>query len=223
MLTTLIFDLDGTLLDTLDDLTDSVNYALSRHGLPRRTKAEVRRFLGNGIQSLMRQAVGQDTLPDDGFETVFRTFRTHYVEHCFDRTQPYPGIMSMLVQLQAHGIKTAIVSNKLHEAVQELNRRFFSTYIDIAVGESATVRRKPNPDAVLCALQQLGSTREEAVYVGDSEVDWQTARNAGLRVALVEWGFRDASYLHTLSPVSHFAPTAADLTQWAMAMSNDNV
>lgn len=216
MLTTLIFDLDGTLLDTLDDLTGSVNHALRQHGLPQRTKAEVRRFLGNGIRSLMLQAVGQNTLPDDGFETVFRTFRTHYVEHCFDRTQPYPGILSMLAQLQAHGIKMAIVSNKLHEAVQELNRRFFSTYIDIAVGESATVRRKPNPDAVLCALQQLGSTREEAVYVGDSEVDWQTARNANLRVALVEWGFRDPGYLHTLSPVSHFAPTADDLTQWVI-------
>lgn len=216
MLNTVIFDLDGTLLDTLDDLSNSVNYALYQHGLPQRTQAEVRRFLGNGIQSLMRQSVGQDTLSEADFDTVFRTFRAHYVEHCLDRTQPFPGIISMLQQLQAHGIKMAIVSNKLHEAVQELNRRFFSDYIDIAVGESATVRRKPNPDAVHCALEQLGSRREEALYVGDSEVDWQTARNAGLRVVLVEWGFRDADFLHTFSPVSFFARTADELTQWTI-------
>lgn len=197
MYDTVIFDLDGTLLDTLEDLADSVNYALRNHGLPERNVNEVRGFLGNGIRCLMRSSVG-DNLSDEAFEPVFQSFRTHYVAHCLDTTRPYPGIMALLEELHHRGVKMAIVSNKLDPAVKELNERFFSQYITSAVGESATVRRKPNPDAVLTALRELGSTSDHALYVGDSEVDLATAQNAGLSCVLVLWGFRDESFLRTL-------------------------
>lgn len=151
MIRTVVFDLDGTLLDTLGDLVASVNFALRQHQLPLRTVAEIRLFLGNGIRTLMRKSVG-DALGEEEFEAVFQTFRTHYVAHCLDTTAPYPGILSLLDELQRRGIQMAIVSNKLHPAVHELNERFFSHYIHSAVGESATVRRKPNPDA-LAALK----------------------------------------------------------------------
>lgn len=198
MLDTVVFDLDGTLLDTLNDLANSVNYALAKHRLPTRTIPEVRRFLGNGIRYLMKKSVGDNMQDDCEFEPVFQSFRSHYVEHCLDTTQPYPGIMPLLKALKQKGIKMAIVSNKLHPAVQELAHRFFEGYISSAVGESLTVRRKPNPDAVLAALNELGSTPNNAIYVGDSEVDLETSKNAGLRCALVTWGFRDESFLRSL-------------------------
>lgn len=203
MLDTVVFDLDGTLLDTLNDLANSVNYALAKHRLPTRTIPEVRRFLGNGIRYLMKKSVGDNMQDDCEFEPIFQSFRSHYVEHCLDTTQPYPGIMPLLKALKQRGIKMAIVSNKLHPAVQELAHRFFEGYISSAVGESLTVRRKPNPDAVLAALNELGSTPNNAIYVGDSEVDLETSKNAGLRCALVTWGFRDESFLRSLPLASN--------------------
>ena len=196
---TIIFDLDGTLLDTLDDLSNSVNYALRQHLMPQRSQKEIRSFLGNGIANLMRRSVPDGTT-DDKFNETFLTFREHYVDHCLDLTKPYVGIMSLLDELKQKGIKMAIVSNKLHPAVQELNERFFKGYINSAVGESATVRRKPNPDAVIAALRELKSTKEEALYVGDSEVDLATARNVGMACVCVSWGFRDRDLLRTLNP-----------------------
>ena len=198
MLDTVVFDLDGTLLNTLNDLANSVNYALAKHALPTRTVPEIRRFLGNGIRYLMKKSVGDNVKNDCEFEPVFQTFRSHYVEHCLDTTQPYPGIMPLLKDLKQMGIKMAIVSNKLHPAVQELAHRFFEGYISSAVGESLTVRRKPNPDAVLAALKELGSTASNVIYVGDSEVDLETSKNANLRCALVTWGFRDENFLRAL-------------------------
>ena len=211
MLNTIIFDLDGTLLDTLADLAASVNYALRTHQLAERTLPEIRQFLGNGIRYLMEKSVG-GAVTGDAFEKVFQTFRSHYVNHCLDTTAPYPGIMHALEALLAKGYKMAIVSNKLHPAVQELSERFFKGYITSAVGESATVRRKPNPDAVLAALRELKSEKSHAVYVGDSEVDLQTATNAGLPCILVTWGFRDESFLRTLplQPDTKFAHTAEE-------------
>lgn len=210
MLKTIVFDLDGTLLDTLGDLAASVNYALVSHNLPERSLEEVRHFLGNGIRRLMLDAVG-GKVQGDAFDEVFASFRQHYMEHCLDTTCPYPGIMSLLQQLKARGVKMAIVSNKLHPAVQELNQRFFSAYISTAVGESATVRRKPNPDAVLAALDELGSSPSEAIYVGDSEVDLATAQNAGLPCALVLWGFRDEDFLRSLPGASQFVSKPEEL------------
>ncbi len=212
MLDTIIFDLDGTLLDTLDDLANSVNYALRTHQLKERSIKDIRRFLGNGIRYLMTNAVDNAVTGDD-FEAVFQTFRTHYVAHCLDTTRPYTGIMQLLETLKSKQIKMAIVSNKLDPAVQELAERFFKGYIDSAVGESKTVRRKPNPDAVLKAMHDLGTTADHAIYVGDSEVDLETAKNAGLPCALVTWGFRDEDFLRSL-PLqrdTHFINQPAEL------------
>lgn len=213
MIKTVVFDLDGTLLNTLTDLANSVNYALRTNHLPECSEAEVRNFLGNGIRYLMQQAV-KNKVEGEEFEQVFQTFRQHYMEHCLDFTAPYAGIMQLLQQLKERGIKLAIVSNKLQPAVQELSDRFFKDYISSAVGESATVRRKPNPDAVLKALKDLGSTPEEAIYVGDSEVDLATSINAQMPCALVCWGFRDESVLRTLpqlQPSTRFAHNAEEL------------
>lgn len=191
---TVIFDLDGTLLDTLQDLSDSVNHALRTYGLPERTTAEIRNFLGNGIRRLVENAVPAGT--DEAlFEKTFACFREHYVRHCLDKTKPYPGIMPLLKQLKADGYRMAIVSNKWYTAVEELNARFFKDYMAAAVGESEAVRRKPNPDAVLAAMERLGSRPEESIYVGDSEVDIAVARNAGIPCVSVLWGFRDEECL----------------------------
>ena len=210
MLNTVVFDLDGTLLDTLGDLAGSVNYALRKHGLPECSLQEVRSFLGNGIVRLMQGAV-KNAVQGAAFEEVFQTFRSHYLEHCLDTTQPYPGILPMMEKLREAGVKMAIVSNKLHPAVQELSQRFFAELVTSAVGESETVRRKPNPDGVLRALKEMGSRPEDAIYVGDSEVDWETARNAGLRCALVCWGFRDEEFLRTLPGTFAYAQSPDDL------------
>ena len=210
MLNTVVFDLDGTLLDTLGDLAGSVNYALRKHGLRECSLQEVRSFLGNGLVRLMQNAV-KNAVEGVAFEEVFQTFRSHYLEHCLDTTQPYPGILPMMEKLRESGVKIAIVSNKLHPAVQELNRRFFADLVTSAVGESETVRRKPHPDGVLKALEELGSRPEEAVYVGDSEVDWETARQAGLRCVLVLWGFRDEDFLRGLPGVQAYLKSPDDL------------
>lgn len=213
MIRSILFDLDGTLLDTLDDLANSVNYALRTHHLPERSHTEIRSFLGNGIRNLMLDAVGRG-MSDEAFEPVFQTFRTYYVEHCLDKSKPFAGIIDLLKALQQRGITMAVVSNKLHPAVVELNERFFKDYITSAVGESATVRRKPNPDAVLAALSELGCSKDEAVYVGDSEVDLHTAQNAGMQCMLVLWGFRDEDFLRSLTGASLFAQCPADILSW---------
>ena len=194
MVKTIIFDLDGTLLDTLSDLTASVNHALRMHDMPLRTPQEVRRFLGNGVRRLMECAV-PDGAANPRFELAFADFKAHYVLHCQDSTCPYDGVDDMLVTLAQRGHRMAIVSNKLQAGVTELHRRFFSQTIDVAIGESAGVRRKPAPDMVNAALRELGVPREEAVYVGDSEVDLATARAAGLPCISVLWGFRDRDEL----------------------------
>lgn len=213
MIRSILFDLDGTLLDTLDDLANSVNYALRTHHLPERSHTEIRSFLGNGIRNLMLDAVGRG-MSDEAFEPVFQTFRTYYVEHCLDKSKPFAGIIDLLKALQQRGITMAVVSNKLHPAVVELNERFFKDYITSAVGESATVRRKPNPDAVLAALSELGCSKDESVYVGDSEVDLHTAQNAGMQCMLVLWGFRDEDFLRSLPGASLFAQCPADILSW---------
>lgn len=213
MIRSILFDLDGTLLDTLDDLANSVNYALRTHHLPERSHTEIRSFLGNGIRNLMLDAVGRG-MSDEAFEPVFQTFRSYYVEHCLDKSKPFAGIIDLLKALQQRGITMAVVSNKLHPAVVELNERFFKDYITSAVGESATVRRKPNPDAVLAALSELGCSKDEAVYVGDSEVDLHTAQNAGMQCMLVLWGFRDEDFLRSLPGASLFAQCPADILSW---------
>lgn len=209
---TVVFDLDGTLLDTLDDLVESVNYALEKHGLSLCTKQEVRSFLGNGIRFLMEKAVGERIASnEERFLPVFQSFRAHYVDHCLDATRPYEGIVEMLRALKEKGFKLAIVSNKLQPAVTELNERFFRDVISVAIGESADVRRKPFPDSVLKAMGELRSTCEQTVYVGDSEVDIETAKAVGIPCLSVLWGFRDEDFLRGKYPDAHFVWNVQDL------------
>ena len=194
MMKTVIFDLDGTLLDTLQDLSLSTNHALRSCGFPERTLAEVRTFVGNGVRQLIHRAVPQGTpLPQE--DACFQTFRAHYVLHCQDNTRPYPGIAQMLERLKGEGYRMGIVSNKLQAGVTELHRAWFDSVIDVAVGESDGVRRKPAPDMVVRALNELGSPAADAVYVGDSDVDLETARQSGLPCISVLWGFRDRAFL----------------------------
>lgn len=191
---TVIFDLDGTLLDTLDDLTGSVNTALRKNGMPERTRDEVCSFVGNGILKLMERAVPQGQA-NPLFAAAFQDFREDYAVHCSDHTKPYPGIMPVLKQLRDEGYRLAIVSNKADFAVKELRDIYFDGLIDVAIGERESVRKKPAPDTVLTALYELGAGKEEAVYVGDSEVDIETAKNAGMDEIAVTWGFRSREFL----------------------------
>lgn len=193
---TYIFDLDGTLLDTLDDLSAATNYALAQYGMPQHTKEAVRRFVGNGVRMLMVRAV-PDGEHNPLFESVLQAFREYYLQHAIDSTQPYDGIMEMLHELKRRGCRLAVVSNKFCTATEELCRHFFPDTIAVAIGENeaAGIRKKPAPDTVVEALRQLGATPEGAVYVGDSEVDVETARNSGLPCISVLWGFRDSDFL----------------------------
>ena len=193
---TYIFDLDGTLLDTLTDLAASTNYALRTHGMPEHTIDEVRRFVGNGVRKLMERAV-PDGADNPLFDEAFATFRQHYMEHSLDTTRPYEGIPDMLAALKAKGCHLAVVSNKMMAATQELCRHFFPETIEVAIGENEAegIRKKPAPDTVIAALRQLGVGEEGAVYVGDSDVDIDTARNSNLPCINVLWGFRDRDFL----------------------------
>lgn len=193
---TYIFDLDGTLLDTLSDLAASVNHALRTHGLPEHSIDDVRRFVGNGVRKLMERAV-PDGAANPLFDETFATFRQYYMAHSLDTTRPYEGIPETLEALKARGCHLAVVSNKMMAATQELCRHFFPDTIEVAIGEdeAAGIRRKPAPDTVFAALEALGVGKEDAVYVGDSDVDIQTARNAGIPCISVLWGFRDRDFL----------------------------
>lgn len=191
-----IFDLDGTILDTLEDLADATNYALGEHGYPLRTIEEVRRFVGNGIRKLIERAVPAG-LTQEEISGVHQTFSAYYQKHCADKTCPYEGIVPLLQRLRAAGCLTAVVSNKADAAVQPLCQQYFENLFDYAVGERAGINRKPAPDAVLEVLRRLGVEKIDAVYIGDSEVDIQTAANAGLDSIIVTWGFRDRAYLES--------------------------
>lgn len=191
---TYIFDLDGTLLSTLEDLKNSCNFALSSFGLPERTLEEVRQFVGNGVELLMKRAVPNNT-DNKLFTKVFETFKEHYLIHNLDTTKPYDGVLEMLDELNRAGKNIAVVSNKFYEATVELCRHFFGDRVRVAIGERADIRKKPAPDTVDEAFKLLGVSRENAVYIGDSDVDLATARNSNLPCISVLWGFRDKDFL----------------------------
>lgn len=208
-----IFDLDGTLLDTLEDLCASTNAALMQYGYPPRTIDEVRAFVGNGVKNLMLRALGiKEPRECPQFEEVFAAFKAHYALHSNDRTKAYPGVRELLEQLKNAGIAMAIVSNKLDAAVKRLNEIYFADRISVAIGENeaAGIRKKPAPDTVLEALAQLGVSTGEAVYVGDSEVDIATAKNSGLPCISVTWGFRSRECLEENGAV-HFCDTPGEV------------
>ena len=194
MYNTYIFDLDGTLLSSLADLAASCNYALLTNGMPERTLDEVRRFVGNGVKKLMERAT-PDGLQNPLFDKTLADFRQHYMKHNLDTTCPYEGVMPMLEELQRRGKKVAVVSNKFYAATQELCHHFFGDLVTVAIGEREDIRKKPAPDTVIEALRQLNATAEESVYIGDSDVDIDTARNAGMPCISVLWGFRDKDFL----------------------------
>jgi len=202
-----IFDLDGTLLDTLDDLQGSVNWALARHGFEGRGRQEVRSFLGNGMQRLIHLSLPERT--DPALEArVLADFKAHYAHHSAERTAPYPKVRELLEVLSGEGVLRGVVSNKGDFAVQDLIAEYFPGLFNIAVGEMEGIRRKPAPDTVLKVMDRLGVTSQEVVYIGDSEVDVETAANVGCACVAVSWGFRDRDQL-----VEAGAQTIVDTTE----------
>lgn len=189
-----IFDMDGTVLNTLDDLADSTNHALESCGLPKRTKDEVRRFVGNGIRLLIERAVPAGT-SSELIDKVFAEFKAYYALHCADKTCAYDGIVDALKELKSKGYKLALVSNKVDFAVQELCKDYFPNIFDIAVGEREGMRKKPAPDSVLEVLRVLDIEKNDAVYIGDSDVDYETSVNSGIDDISVTWGFRDKEFM----------------------------
>lgn len=204
-----IFDLDGTLLDTLDDLMASVNFALEKNGYEKRTKEEIRMFVGNGVVKLVERAAGLSQDMEE-FKHIFADFKEHYGEHCNDRTGIYDGMDRVLRVLRQENILTAIVSNKADFAVQQLKDIYFDGLVDAAIGESSGIRKKPAPDMVLKALDILKVSEDECVYVGDSDVDIMTAKNCGMDIISVLWGFRSKDFLMSNGAVT-FADTADEL------------
>ena len=195
MIQNLIFDLDGTLLNTLADLRESTNYALKKFDFPVRSTEEIRNFVGNGLRMLIRRAV-PNFADEETVDRVLAEMKAHYREHYHDGTVPYDGILPFLRKMKNCGFRMAIVSNKADPMVQLLRTLYFDDLISVAVGELEGVARKPAPDMVEIAMQRLGCTAENAVYIGDSEVDIETAKNAGLPCLSVGWGFRDEEILH---------------------------
>lgn len=193
-ITTIVFDMDGTVLNTLEDLTVSMNYVLERFGMPGHTVEEYRLFFGNGVKEALRLAMPEDA-STEVIDEMLPIYKEHYDAHCLDKTGPYDGIVEVMEELKRRGYKLAIVSNKIDSAVKELNNKFFSKAVEVAIGEKPGVNRKPAPDMVEAALKEMGSSKEESVYIGDSEVDFMTAKNSGLPCISVLWGFRDKDYL----------------------------
>ena len=185
----IIWDMDGTLMDTLQDLAMAVNHALRKYNMPERTMEQIRRSVGNGVRRLVRLSV-PDGEQNPQFQAVFDEFRNWYLLHCEDHTFPYEGIQNVLHELKSAGYRMAIVSNKLQEGIDELHRRWFSDTIDVAIGERPGIARKPAPDMVRLAMSELGASVGDSVYIGDSDVDLATARNSGLQCISVLWGFR---------------------------------
>ncbi len=191
---TILFDMDGTVLDTLYDLWASTNAVLRELGYPERTMDEIRSFVGNGAANQLRRALPEGS-PEDAVAEALRRYQPYYAAHCRDHTRPYDGIVALLRELNAAGKRLAVVSNKPDRAVKLLSGEHFGTLLDVSVGETPERRRKPAPDAVDAALAAMGAPKNGAVYIGDSEVDIETARNAGLPLIAVSWGFRGRAAL----------------------------
>ncbi len=214
----ILFDLDGTILDTLEDLKESANFALRAEGFPERTLQEIRAFVGNGIRKLMERIVPADASEAD-IQRVHTQFTAHYSIHCADHTKPYDGILQMMTALRGVGCKLAVVSNKADYAVQALCKQYFGSLLDAAAGEQMPLyEKKPSPDLVNLILERLNVPRERAVYIGDSDVDIQTARNAQMDCIAVDWGFRDRAFLK-----EHGAQIIVSNTQELLACLNDAV
>lgn len=193
---TIIFDLDGTLLYTIEDLTDSTNFALTKLNFPTRTLEEITRFVGNGVRLLIERAVPEGTDNKD-IEECLNIFKEHYSKNMFNKTKPYPDIIEMLKNMKSQGYKTAVVSNKFDTAVKELCRKYFNELIDTAVGQRENINKKPAADGVIEVMKELGVNKEQCIFVGDSEVDIQTAENAEIPCLSVVWGYKSIDFLYS--------------------------
>ena len=209
-----LFDMDGTVLDTLGDLAAAVNHTLREFSMPERSIAEVTAALSNGAAYLIAHTVPDGT-PKELTDKVLAAYAPYYDAHCDILTGPYDGIVPLMQKLRDKGVKLAVISNKQDTAVKPLAEKYFPGLLEIAVGESAEVRRKPNPDAVLAALRHIGVEREDAIYVGDTEVDLQTARNAGMECASVDWGFRTREQLVEIG-AEHIFDTVQELEEYLL-------
>lgn len=192
-----IFDMDGTILDTLVDLANAVNHALAEKNLPQRSFMEIRSYLGNGMLNLIRLSAPKGS-SDTEINELKDIFTNYYKAHCAENTKPYSGILELIAELRAQGVKTAVVSNKPDFGVQLLVKEHFPTSFDFAVGEKEGIAKKPAPDSVNAVLEKLNIAHKDAVYIGDSEVDYATAKNAEMDDIIVTWGFRDEDYLQSL-------------------------
>lgn len=204
-----IFDMDGTILDTLLDLTSSINYALSVNNYPTHSIDAVRSFVGNGLGVLVDKACPESSTEEEKAK-IFASFKAHYKVHSADNTRPYEGICDLLKSLKQKGCITAVVSNKPHFAVLDLCNKYFNDLFDIALGEKPDIPRKPNPDPVYYILDKLKIEKKDAVYIGDSDVDYKTSINSGLDYIIVTWGFRDEKMLRDLG-ATVFAHTPKDI------------
>ena len=210
-----IFDLDGTILDTLDDLADAANAALASQGYPQRTRDEVRMFVGNGIRKLIERAT-PDGVTEEEIVRTHEAFTAYYSAHCKDKTKPYDGIPELVAALKDKGIRSAVVSNKADYAVKKLCEEYFGDLFEISIGEREGIRKKPAPDTVFEVMRVLGAAPEETVYIGDSDVDVLTAKNSGIDCIGVSYGFRGREFLE-----SHGAQVIADSVGelWEMLMN----
>lgn len=191
---TLIFDLDGTLLNTLDDIADGVNIMLEREGYPPRTREDIREFIGNGARNLVKRAMPDD-VTDEEVTRCLSVYRKIYLDNMFQKTGPYEGIDETLRKLKSLGVKIGVVSNKPHDATKEMCKFYFEGILDVAIGDNPERKKKPAPDNIFEALKLLGSDKAKTLYVGDSDVDMETAKNAGLDCAGVTWGYRSEETL----------------------------
>jgi len=191
-----IFDLDGTLLNTLQDLTDSTNYALSVLNFPSHSIDKIRSFVGNGVSKLIELSI-PNGLENENYEKCLEIFKKHYSQNMYNKTKPYDGIIEMLVELKKLGFKTAVVSNKFDYAVKKLCKKYFHNLTDMCVGENEKngIKKKPSPEAVFSVVKAFGVNMQDCIYVGDSEVDIQTSKNAGIDFIGVSWGFKDKEFL----------------------------
>ncbi len=194
----LIFDLDGTLLNTITDLHNALNYALKARGFPEKTEAETQQLLGNGIDILVAGALPNGK-ENPKFAETYAAFKAYYSAHLNDNTAPYNGIIPLLQELKARHIKMGIVSNKFDEGVNALAKQHFSGLIDHAQGTSDSVEKKPAPDAVFALIKELHAENEKNIYIGDSDVDIATAKNAGIPCISVSWGFRSRKFLESIN------------------------
>ena len=206
-----VFDMDGTILNTIDDLCDSVNYMLAKLNYPTRTLAEVKSFVGNGIAKLVERVL-PNGYTEDEFNLAFNTFKSYYVEHNNIKTAPYDGILQAMQQLKDLGINMAVVSNKYDAGVKQLAKELFADYLPVAIGESDTVKPKPLPDGVHLAMKLMGADYDNTVYIGDSEVDFATAKNSKLQFIGVSWGFRSRQLLEELG-ANHIIDSPLELVE----------